>query len=146
MAIIKNLSMLKTIKIEGTDIALVCDFSDVRFKSRLLHLMKRYQGIEQELLDKFKPLESIEDELDKTLAALDLKCEILEDFKNDINNVFQDNIVDKMFGEKCLPDIERYYPLFEQLTPIIKEALAEEDGIIADINKKYGLDRTPVND
>ena len=137
---IKNLSLVQEIKIEGTENVLKLDFSDKRFVNKLLKLIKKYENIEQELQVKFKSIENIEDPVDKLLAFSDIELEVLESFKDDVNDTFNFDLTGKLFGD-CVPAIERYIDLFESLTPYIIEAKERENKVIEAINEKYGLNR-----
>ena len=57
---IKNLSLVTSIKIEGTDKELKVDFSDKRFINKLLKLVKKYQSIGQVIDERVSEIEKIE--------------------------------------------------------------------------------------
>ena len=141
---IKNLSLVSEIKIEGTDKVIKVDFTDKRFVNRLLKLVKKYQNIGDEIDKEVEKIEAIEDELDKLIAFTDMENNILEDFKNDVDATFNTNLTEQLFGEKCLPAIERYYDLFDAIMPYVKAAKAQENDAIAEITKKYGLNNVDI--
>ena len=99
MSNIKNLSLVQQIKIEGTEDVLQLDFSDKRFINKLLKLIKKYENIEKELQLKFKTIEDIEDPVDRLLAFSDIELEVLESFKNDVNDTFNFDLTTKLFGD-----------------------------------------------
>lgn len=141
---IKNLSLITSIKIEGTDKELKVDFSDKRFINKLLKLVKKYQTIGDVIDERVTEIEKIEDELDKLIAFSDMENEVLGDFKNDVNETFNADVTGLLFGD-CLPDIERYFPLFESIIPYAQAAKAQENKMIADITDKYGIGRIQGN-
>lgn len=137
---IKDLSMVTKIQIEGTDKFINVDFTDKRFVNRLLKLVKKYQNIENIIQEKVKELDTIEDELDKLIAYSDMETEILEGFKDDINKTFNADITTMLFGD-CIPDIERYFPLFESIMPYVAAAKQQEMKLVDEVSKKYGINR-----
>ena len=116
------------------------DFSDKRIVNRVLHLIKKYDGIEEKLNEKYAELNKIEDELDKLIALSDLEISVLEEFKSDVNNAFGKNIVDEIYGD-ALPGIEVYFSLFDKIKPFIEESKKQESIAISELNKLYSLDR-----
>ena len=116
------------------------DFSDKRFTNKVLHLMKRYNNIENELKEKLAGLDELEDAIDKAILYSDVELELLEDFKKNVDNVFNTNVTEKMFGD-CAPDIIRYYPFFERLFPYLQRAKLIENNAMQAIIDKYGIDR-----
>ena len=116
------------------------DFSDKRIVNRVLHLVKKYDGIEEKLNEKYAELNKIEDELDKLIALSDLEISVLEEFKSDVNNAFGKNIVDEIYGD-ALPGIEVYFSLFDKIKPFIEESKKQESIAISELNKLYSLDR-----
>ena len=136
----KNLSLEQEIKIEGSGEIIKLDFSDKRFVNKLLKLIKKYSNIEDELQREFSAVNNIEDPIDKLLAFSDIELKVLEDFKNDVNNTFNYDIVTKLFGD-CVPAIERYFDLFESLAPFVELAKERENDVIEAINEKYSLNR-----
>lgn len=140
MANLNSLSLVTELKVDGLDETLKLDFSDKRFVNKLLHLIKKYTNIEDTISDRLKELDNYEDELDKLVAFSDIETSILEEFKSDVNNTFNTDLTGALFGD-CLPSIERYYDLFEQLLPYVAEAKKHENEAIKAINKKYGFER-----
>ena len=125
-------------KVDGV-LALV-DFSDKRIVNRVLHLVKKYDGIEEKLNEKYAELDKIEDELDKLIAFSDLEISVLEEFKKDVNDAFGINIVDEIYGD-ALPGIEVYFSLFDKIKPFIEDSKKQESIAISELNKLYSLDR-----
>lgn len=116
------------------------DFSDKRIVNRILHLVKKYDGIEEKLNEKYAELAKIEDELDKLIAFSDLEISVLEEFKKDVNEAFGMNIVDEIYGD-ALPGIEVYFSLFDKIKPFIEDSKKQESIAISELNKLYSLDR-----
>ena len=116
------------------------DFSDKRIVNRVLHLVKKYDGIDVKLNEKYAELDKIEDELDKLIAFSDLEISVLEEFKKDVNEAFGTNIVDEIYGD-ALPGIEVYFSLFEKIKPFIEDSKKQESIAISELNKLYSLDR-----
>ena len=116
------------------------DFSDKRIVNRVLHLVKKYDGIEEKLNEKYAELDKIEDELDKLIAFSDLEINVLEEFKKDVNEAFGMNIVDEIYGD-ALPGIEVYFSLFDKIKPFIEDSKKQESIAISELNKLYSLDR-----
>lgn len=138
MSSIKNLSKVLNLKVEGTEKVLTIDFSDKRLVNRVLHLMKKYRGIDDKVNEKIKEISKIEDELDREIAFSDFYIEFLEEIKNDVNTAFNTNIVDTLYGD-ALVGVERYKELFELVTPYIENTAKEESEAIDLINKEYNL-------
>lgn len=122
MAVIKNLSLSTTIEVEGTDRKVTVDFSDIRLARNLAVMLKKWEDFDTILKKKLEECETIEDELDRFIALGDAAVGIFEDFKNDFNKVFNSDIVGAVFGD-CVPSIDRYFPLLEELTPIMQASL-----------------------
>lgn len=116
------------------------DFSDKRIVNRVLHLVKKYDGIDVKLNEKYAELDKIEDELDKLIAFSDLEISVLEEFKKDVNEAFGTNIVDEIYGD-ALPGIEVYFSLFDKIKPFIEDSKKQESIAISELNKLYSLDR-----
>lgn len=116
------------------------DFSDKRIVNRILHLVKKYDGIEEKLNEKYAELDKIEDELDKLIALSDLEISVLEEFKKDVNEAFGMNIVDEIYGD-ALPGIEVYFSLFDKIKPFIEDSKKQESIAISELTKLYSLDR-----
>lgn len=116
------------------------DFTDRRFSNRLLKLIKRYSNMEDELKLKFASADGITDPIDKMIAVSDAEIEVLEEFKDNVNDVFGFDIVTELFGD-CLPSVERYFEFFEALTPYVLESNKRENERIAAVKDKYGIDR-----
>lgn len=76
--------------------------------------------------------------MDMLIAASDIEIEILQDFKDEVNNAFNAPITDIMFGD-TLPPLEYYVELFEAITPYIQKAKAAENKTLQAINEKYKL-------
>ena len=125
-------------KVDGV-LALI-DFSDKRIVNRVLHLVKKYDGIEEKLNEKYAELDKIEDELDKLIAFSDLEINVLEEFKKDVNDAFGMNIVDEIYGDS-LPGIEVYFSLFDKIKPFIEDSKKQESIAISELSKLYSLDR-----
>ena len=116
------------------------DFSDKRIVNRVLHLVKKYNGIEEKLNEEYAELDKIEDELDRLIAYSDLEINVLEEFKKDVNDAFGINIVDEIYGD-ALPGIEDYFYLFDKIKPRIEESKKQESIAISELNKLYSLER-----
>ena len=78
------------------------------------------------------------------LAASDAEIEILENFRDEVNDAFNANITGLMFGD-TLPALELYIELFEAITPYIQKAKANENKMIQAINEKYNLNKNVVD-
>lgn len=135
---IKNLSMAVEIPIEGTNEVIKVDFSDTRFVAKLLKLVRKYRSLVEEIQEKFKKCDDIKDNLDKVIALFDIRDEILLEFKHDVDNTFNTNLTEKLFGD-CVPDIERYFVLFDALMPHMQQAKEQENTLIDKICQQYGL-------
>lgn len=142
---LNNLSMATSIKVKGSDYELKIDFSDKRMVNKMLHLMKTYENIEEEMNVQFAEAEKIEDTLDKLIFISDAEVAILTKFKNSINDLFNTDVVTPLFGD-CLPDINRYYDLLEALRPYMEKAMEEQEKMNERITKQYGLDRIEAGD
>ena len=116
------------------------DFSDKRIVNRVLHLVKKYNGIEEKLNEEYAELDKIEDELDRLIAYSDLEINVLEEFKKDVNDAFSMNIIDEIYGD-TLPGIEVYFFLFGKIKPFIEDSKKQESIAISELNKLYSLDR-----
>ena len=81
---------------------------------------------------------------DIMLAASDAEIEILENFRDEVNDAFNANITGLMFGD-TLPALELYIELFEAITPYIQKAKANENKMIQAINEKYNLNKNVVD-
>jgi histone acetyltransferase (RNA polymerase elongator complex component) len=81
---------------------------------------------------------------DIMLAASDAEIEILENFRDEVNDAFNANITGLMFGD-TLPALELYIELFEAITPYIQKAKANENKMIQAINEKYSLNKNVVD-
>lgn len=150
METIKNLNLGTEIEVEvpfsatGEKKKIVVDFTDRRFANKLLRLIQRYSNIGDELNEKFKGVDDIKDPIDKMLKCSDIEVEVLEEFKNSVDDVFGFKITDELFG-KCLPSIERYFEFFECLTPYVIEANTREAERVKSIKSKYSLDRAGIS-
>lgn len=137
---LQNLNLTQKLTIEDSDKCLEIDLSDRRIINRLLKLMKRYKNMDEELKEKCAEIEKIEDELDKAIAESDIYIEVLESFKNGVDEAFGTNITEVMFGD-CLPGLERYSALIDALTPFVEKYVSDEKKRSEALNKKYSLER-----
>lgn len=76
--------------------------------------------------------------MDLLIAASDIEIDILQDFKDEVNNAFNAPITDIMFGD-TLPPLEYYVELFEAITPYIQKAKEAENKTLQAITEKYKL-------
>ena len=143
---INSLCLKTQIEIKGTagedgkNKVISVDFTDRRFANRLLKLIHRYSNIEEEISNKFDGFDNIEDPIEKLLKFSDVEVEVLEDFKNGVNEVFGFDITKELFGD-CLPNIERYFEFSDTLTPYVLESNRIENERISAVKSKYSLDR-----
>lgn len=82
--------------------------------------------------------------IDLMIAASDIEVEILQDFKNEVDEAFNAPITSFMFGD-TLPPLEYYVELFEAITPYIQKAKANENKMLQAINEKYDLNKNVVD-
>lgn len=137
---IENLSLATEFKVKGYDKPLRIDFSDKRVINKLLHLQAFYSNMDKIMQEKKEEADKIEDRLEKLLFMSDTEVELLTELKNKVDDLFNENITEAMFGD-CVPSVERYFNLFEAISPFIKEAVSQQNKIISEVNQKYGLDR-----
>ena len=82
--------------------------------------------------------------IDLMIAASDIEVEILQDFKNEVDDAFNAPITTFMFGD-TLPPLEYYVELFDAITPYIQKAKANENKMLQAINEKYDLNKKVVD-
>lgn len=82
--------------------------------------------------------------IDLMIAASDIEVEILQDFKNEVDEAFNAPITSFMFGD-TLPPLEYYVELFDAITPYIQKAKANENKMLQAINDKYNLNKNVVD-
>lgn len=82
--------------------------------------------------------------IDLMIAASDLEIEILQDFKDEVDDAFNAPITTFMFGD-TLPPLEYYVELFDAITPYIQKAKANENKMLQAINEKYDLNKRVVD-
>ena len=138
MKTIKNLSRVFELNVEGTDKVVRIDFSDKRMSGNILRLVKKYQGIEDELNQQFKAVDDNTElsELDRLLAYTEIEENVLTAFKDDVDKAFNTNITEQMFGD-TLPGVERYAELFQAVVPFIMDYKQAENDALAELNKLY---------
>lgn len=138
---LKKLSTVSEISSPYTGHVFKMNFTDKRFVGRILKLLKDYKDIDNNIDDRLKSIDGIEDELDRAIAYNNMETEVLSDFKNSINDVFGNDFIDLYFDKDYLPDIYEYFPLFEDLSPYVNKAQESQSAVIEEIRKKYGIDR-----
>lgn len=124
----------------GKPQGIVIDFTDRRFANKIMHLIHRWNNIEGELTEKYKSIDEIEDEFERLMAISDAEVEVLEQFKADVNEAFNCDIVGALYGD-CLPSVERYAVLFDALTPYVIAANEQEQKRVSSVLGKYSADR-----
>lgn len=82
--------------------------------------------------------------IDLMIAASDLEIEVLQDFKDEVDDAFNAPITTFMFGD-TLPPLEYYVELFDAITPYIQKAKANENKMLQAINEKYDLNKKVVD-
>lgn len=82
--------------------------------------------------------------IDLMIAASDLEIEILQDFKDEVDDAFNAPITTFMFGD-TLPPLEYYVELFDAITPYIQKAKVNENKMLQAINEKYDLNKKVVD-
>lgn len=82
--------------------------------------------------------------IDLMIAASDIEVEILQDFKNEVDEAFNAPITSFMFGD-TLPPLEYYVELFDAITPYIQKAKANENKMLQAINEKYDLNKKVID-
>lgn len=138
---IKNLNMATEIKVEGYDGKLKLDFSDRGIQLRILELMQEFENAKDEMHKVSAEAEGIDGEMNKLVFIARKKVEFLTRIRDSVNNVFKANITDAMFGEGCIPDVERYFPLMDAIKPLMIQSVKEQNEMSKKIIEKYGLDR-----
>jgi hypothetical protein len=136
--IIKN-NTLSEIESPFTGAIIKVNFTDKRFTTNLLKLIKKYQNIENDLNEKFEKAKEIEDPIDRLIACSDIEVETLTEFKKSVNDTFRTNLIDSYYGEDYLPNIEEYFPLFESIMPYVNSAVSAKNAAMAEISKKYNI-------
>lgn len=144
MNIIKNLSKICILHVEGTDNVVRVDFSDKRLVGNILRLMKKYQNIDESLNKEFESIKT-EDALEKLIAYAEIEEKVLTTFKEDVDKAFNTNITEQMFGD-ILPGVERYAELFNIISPYISYNQKEENAAIEELNKLYNTDKLTAID
>lgn len=137
---LKNLSLTQKLTVEGSDKSLEIDLSDQRIRARVAKVLKRFSNLGNELDEKLKDTDKIEDEIDKLIAVTDAEVGILESFKKEVDDAFGAKITDALFGD-CLPGVERYFYLFDAVAPVLKAGVDAEKARYEELNKKYSLER-----
>lgn len=137
---VANLGMVTEIKVDGCETPLRLDFSDKRFVNRLLHLCKRWENLADEIEARFAETDKIEDKFEKLIAQSDIEVDVLTQFKNDVDSAFGAPITETLYGD-CLPGVERYYGLFDVLTPYMLEYKRKEKALLDTVAEKYGSAR-----
>lgn len=137
---IKNLNMATVLQIEGTEKTITIDFTDVRLEGKLLKVLNTARNIQTIYKDDYAALELIEDGIDRMIAESDLMVKILEDLWGGIDNAFGYGITKELFGN-CLPNLDRLFDFFDNLSPVLKKSHAETETRMNNIKAKYGADR-----
>lgn len=137
---ISNLSLATEIKVEGCDTPLKIDFSDKRIINKLLHLQSYYASLEDRMTETIEEAKKIENPLERMVFISDNELSLLTELRDSVNDLFNTDVTGIMFGD-CIPGVERYYGLFEALSPYIKEAVTKQREILNSVKEKYGLER-----
>lgn len=137
---IKNYSMRQKIKVSGCNREIEIDFSDRRRMNKILHLMKFYRDLEVMAKEIDEKAAKIEDLLERRIFIDDEEMKILEKLKSDVDDAFGAGITEALFGD-CVPEVYRYYSLFEAVSPVIAEYSEARLKAIASVSEKYSLER-----
>ena len=130
-------SVIDTIKSMGIDIESAEEISEENFEKFL------QDKVPENKKEQIK-LEIEMANIDLMIAASDLEIEVLQDFKNEVDDAFNAPITTFMFGD-TLPPLEYYVELFEAITPYIQKAKANENKMLQAINEKYDLNKKVVD-
>lgn len=130
-------STVDLIKSMGIDIESADDISEENFEKFLQDKVaeNKKEGVKTIVADA---------NIDLMIAASDLEIEILQDFKDEVDDAFNAPITTFMFGD-TLPPLEYYVELFDAITPYIQKAKANENKMLQAINEKYDLNKRVVD-
>jgi hypothetical protein len=130
-------SVVDLIKSMGIDIESADEISEENFEKFLQDKVSEDK--------KEKVTNAVKDaNIDLMIAASDVEIEILQDFKDEVDDAFNAPITAFMFGD-TLPPLEYYVELFEAITPYIQKAKANENKMLQAINDKYDLNKNVVD-
>ncbi len=138
MGAIKSLNMATKLTIEGYDGEISIDFTDVRMRNKLIHLMKFYMSAENRMKAVYEDANKIEDKLDKLIYVTDSELEILEEVRAKFEGIFGKECITAMYGD-CIPPIDRYTALLDALSPAFKESFEQLKEEEDRLSKKYNL-------
>lgn len=130
-------SIVERIKSMGIDIESADEISEDNFETFLQN------KVPENKKEQIK-LEVQMANVDLMIAASDIEIEILQDFKDEVDEAFNAPITSFMFGD-TLPPLEYYVELFQAITPYIQKAKANEDKMLQAINEKYDLNKKVVD-
>lgn len=123
--------------IEGSDKSFVIDFGDKRVIAGIMKFLNVYKDAGEKLVKAAEKAE--EDDEIGYLGFIDECVEIQTELKAEWCKAVRTNdMLDAIFGEDCLPEVEDYIVLIEELTPYVKNSVAAEQAKIDAISKKYG--------
>ncbi len=138
---IKLSSSLKRIQVNENGDFITFDARDQGFMDRLLKLLQEFydkEGIYQAKVDELRamPTETDAQRFQQAAAALGFNSELCGWLESRINDVFQDDVKRKVFGD-IKPTGEAWAEFFDQLAPIIRIAKSEQSERVRKYTEKY---------
>lgn len=131
----------KKIQVNEAGEYIVVDARDQDFIAGLLEIIQTFEEKKPAYQKRMEDIQSMpsatNDELiAKGLAACRVNKEICEDLKIKVNNIFHDDVCRKLFGN-ITPSVMAFAEFFEQLSPIVRNAQAEQYEKIKKYTDKY---------
>ena len=131
----------KKIQVNDMGEYIIVDARDQDFVAGFLELLQDFEAKKPEYQKRMEEIQNMpcatnDELLAKGLAACRVNKEICEELKSKVNDIFKEDACRKIFGN-ITPSVMAFAEFFEQLSPIVKNAQAEQYENIKKYTDKY---------
>jgi hypothetical protein len=132
----------KVIRVNENGDTISIPLGDERFLPAVLDLVDDFKEKESEYKERATaidamPISTEAEKLAHFRAAIDFRTSMCSELKSRVDEIFHDSVCDKVFGPGVIPSLELFASFFDQLGPIIRIGMDEQNKKIQKYTAKY---------
>ena len=130
-------SGVKRIQVNENGDCITFDTRDQGFLAEMVALTKYFEAKRPEYREiEAMPSSTQEEQIARAAAACDFNMKVCEHLKQQVDNIFHDEVCRKVFGN-ITPTVDAFAEFFLQLAPIVRTAQAERQEKVRKYTDKY---------
>ena len=134
-------SGVKKIQVNDSRECITFDTRDQGFLAEMVALTKYFEAKRPEYQAKLAEIEAMpsstqEEQIARAAAACDFNMKVCEHLKQQVDNIFHDEVCRKVFGN-ITPTVDVFAEFFLQLAPIVRIAQMERQEKVRKYTDKY---------